>query len=492
MTDRSSSPDTLFVRDSHHHRANPHHNGLALPSLHTRFPGDGLDYRRPVMSGGDAGSAGAGSSSNMAIDLTEDDGNEQENVRNTSAEAAREVGITRHGRTGLGGALYGDTYHDASTRTPGLSISSYLTRQREQRDREREHPRFSVLRHLTRQPSADMDDVEITNMRPRRRSPPAITRGSSPGAAPAQVTATAFPPGRAEPIDLTSDNEDDVVLVDTRTRQGDNLARPGATAGVGTRSVADQRSTINDLLNGGTRLLDRMQRYGHAFTGLGELPPPAARPNYGPNPNRVPRVAHFHPLVGQAQTVMMDYAMPGFDLGYAGANRPPTPKYEPPEKAAPGFTRSPGEDEEIVCPNCGDELAMGEEDIKQQVWVIKKCGHVSARSGMWEFDKIGTDRISGILRHLRAEPDEKRSKERKGQAKGGGYLLDVFRSPAITLQEVRCGRLRGTGWCVFDGSGISQLVQHAAEPTGPGRQQFGERSWRSGDIHWTALQRGFR
>ena len=76
---------------------------------------------------------------------------------------------------------------------------------------------------------------------------------------------------------------------------------------------------------------------------------------------------------------MMDYNMTAFDLGVeGGGNRPPTPTYSPPPPAEKGFTRGPEEDEVVVCPNCGDELAMGDSDIKQEVWVVKTCGHVSA------------------------------------------------------------------------------------------------------------------
>jgi hypothetical protein len=72
----------------------------------------------------------------------------------------------------------------------------------------------------------------------------------------------------------------------------------------------------------------------------------------------------------------MDYGMVGFDLGI-GVVEPPAPKYEPPPPAEKGFTRSPEEDEEVVCPNCGDELAVGKDEMKQQIWVVKSCGHVS-------------------------------------------------------------------------------------------------------------------
>lgn len=75
----------------------------------------------------------------------------------------------------------------------------------------------------------------------------------------------------------------------------------------------------------------------------------------------------------------MDYGMAAFDMGYGGGgNRPPTPKYSPPPEPATGFTRNPGEDDVVVCPNCGDELAVGDEEAKQEIWVNKACGHVSA------------------------------------------------------------------------------------------------------------------
>jgi hypothetical protein len=74
---------------------------------------------------------------------------------------------------------------------------------------------------------------------------------------------------------------------------------------------------------------------------------------------------------------MFTYDAPAFDMGLPGGNRVPSPKYEPPKDAAPGFTRTPGEDEVVVCPNCGDELATGPDEMKQELWVIKACGHVS-------------------------------------------------------------------------------------------------------------------
>jgi len=52
------------------------------------------------------------------------------------------------------------------------------------------------------------------------------------------------------------------------------------------------------------------------------------------------------------------------------------PGYAPPRPARPGYTRTPKEDDVVVCPNCDDELGTGDSDLKRQVWFIKKCGHV--------------------------------------------------------------------------------------------------------------------
>lgn len=51
--------------------------------------------------------------------------------------------------------------------------------------------------------------------------------------------------------------------------------------------------------------------------------------------------------------------------------------YKAPPAAKEGFIRTFKEESVVLCPMCGDELAIGEGVIKQQVWVVKACGHVS-------------------------------------------------------------------------------------------------------------------
>ncbi|KAL2221683.1 hypothetical protein M432DRAFT_599988 [Thermoascus aurantiacus ATCC 26904] len=71
--------------------------------------------------------------------------------------------------------------------------------------------------------------------------------------------------------------------------------------------------------------------------------------------------------------VGMDYQIAGFNMNNTTAR--PVSTYKPPSPAPEGFTRTAQEDDVVVCPNCEDELGTGDE-IKQQIWVAKPCGHV--------------------------------------------------------------------------------------------------------------------
>lgn len=84
---------------------------------------------------------------------------------------------------------------------------------------------------------------------------------------------------------------------------------------------------------------------------------------------------------------IMDYQNAAFrlgtnddiELGPPGNQTPPrtSPAREPIPPAKPGFTRSAGEDDICVCPNCDEELCTGEDEVKRQIFVVKACGHVS-------------------------------------------------------------------------------------------------------------------
>jgi hypothetical protein len=79
----------------------------------------------------------------------------------------------------------------------------------------------------------------------------------------------------------------------------------------------------------------------------------------------------------------MDFGIAAFDLrgeGDAQLAREPSviPILEPPPE---GFVRSPVEEDVLVCPGCERELGVGgDEEVKRQVWLVRKCGHVSFSS----------------------------------------------------------------------------------------------------------------
>jgi hypothetical protein len=96
------------------------------------------------------------------------------------------------------------------------------------------------------------------------------------------------------------------------------------------------------------------------------------------DPTLPPRARRGHIHVGFMQP-NFNYGAAAFDLGLRDADNEPAvrpPTYEAPAKAPGGFTRSPQEDDDLVCPNCGDGLCCGESELKKQVWIVKHCGHV--------------------------------------------------------------------------------------------------------------------
>lgn len=94
--------------------------------------------------------------------------------------------------------------------------------------------------------------------------------------------------------------------------------------------------------------------------------------------------AEFHPEMFQAPNINLNFLQAGFNYDQPSRpqqqQQPRLPTYDPPPPAQAGYTRSPNEDEMIVCPHCDDELGEGDDEIKKQVWVVKACGHVGIKS----------------------------------------------------------------------------------------------------------------
>ena len=76
----------------------------------------------------------------------------------------------------------------------------------------------------------------------------------------------------------------------------------------------------------------------------------------------------------------LNFLQAGFDYEQPSRpqqqQQPRLPTYDPPLPVQRGFTRSPNEDDVLVCPQCDDELGVGDNEVKKQVWVVKACGHV--------------------------------------------------------------------------------------------------------------------
>jgi hypothetical protein len=275
-------------------------------------------------------------------------------------------------------------------------------------------------------PAMDLDDVEIVSSRPLSRNP---SRRATPAIFMPGQGAAQSPANDANlPIDLTADDDDDVIHTDTRPIPSINGDRPAmAGSGIGTRD----RPPAGDFGIG--RLVQRFRghhhlpanfldhyadaNYGigddgtartHALQRMARRRADAARTHREEVEERLHRAQqqqlggqharrHRAALMAAVPAITMDYNVVGFDLG-AGFAEPPPPKYEPPPPAEKGFTRSPEEDEEVVCPNCGDELAVGKDETKQQIWIVKSCGHVSVNfNGYVGIVKMKADKVPGVL-----------------------------------------------------------------------------------------------
>jgi hypothetical protein len=259
--------------------------------------------------------------------------------------------------------------------------------------------------------AAERDEVQVVASRSLSRQP---SRRSTPALPSHNETANN---AGSNTIDLTADDDDDVIHTSTRALPGINGDRPAmAGSGIGTRerpafaiahlaqvmrarggppgvfdrfgldaanedavarARAHQRRTMDTL----EQMRQRRQNIERQFQERPAPPRQELRAQYRAA-TRIHNALQLqdagaparraHPLV-----VNLDFGVAGFDMGFGEPARPATPKYEPPPPAEKGFTRSPEEDEEVVCPNCGDELAVSKDDLKSQVWVVKACGHVS-------------------------------------------------------------------------------------------------------------------
>ena len=130
----------------------------------------------------------------------------------------------------------------------------------------------------------------------------------------------------------------------------------------------------------GRHIPDLLRRGQQLMFGM----PPPAVPDY--NDDALDRLdgvlRRNHANQAGAINVNMDYGRAAFAMDFPFDRSSETPQvvqqpYKAPPVAKEGFTRTFAEEDVILCPMCGDELAIGKGDAKQQVWVAKNCGHVS-------------------------------------------------------------------------------------------------------------------
>lgn len=445
--ERSTSPyDLIMPRDPDYDNERPQRRRRLVSPLEeedirphraVHYPGDGLDFRRPIMSGSAAASRlrdahginVGGNSQATAIDLTDDDGMENSRAGERSqpgpagaASSSRAQRLPRFGRNllELDSSPEPEYNADEIRNTAQLPGASYLAlppgHNLSTSPQPLRRPQYSMLRRPARPPSPptvmDEDEIEFVRERPRTsRQPTPAVNLPPPRSGPRSVTP--YPTGITDNvIDLTAENDDDVVLVNSRQRYGGNndnganVAEPQfPAAGMNFGHIGHIAALVRDGgLDYGGRLFQRVRagfgidaldgehraaqqigdmmahnRHRQEHQGLHAVAR-AARLERERSAGAAARGRHAVPLppgLRRGLPGIMDYGAAAFDLGLPGGHRPPTPKYSPPASPGPGFTRSPEEDEVVVCPNCGDELAMGDGDTKQEVWIVKSCGHVS-------------------------------------------------------------------------------------------------------------------
>lgn len=289
-------------------------NNNMASTLPRHYPGDGLDFRRPVTS------------SNV-IDLTDEDAG--------PSSSARPPRPPRFGRAIMQDVI--DVDAEEARRGPvapgSPEVEFVSVRPRDPPSR----PSSTPFEHIT----IDDDEVEFVRENPlpesrRRRSLEFVHAFLS-----------------------NPDLRDQVPHLRAQVERRANDLRAHAERDHARRAREATERRI-------TQMFGSMQRR-------------AVRDPRDPIPPRRRGRNHIH---GVFVTPNLDFGAVGFDLGLIHepevAPAPAPPTYDAPEKAPQGFTRSPQEDDTLICPNCEEELCAGDSEIKRQVWIVKGCGHVCA------------------------------------------------------------------------------------------------------------------
>lgn len=310
---------------------------LTLPPLQrqTRRTGDGLDFRRPVRTAETLLSVPSTTSTSPVIEMSR-----RHSVIDLTNEESPSAPTERPGTFGQAsrGPRYPQQIIDLSADSPEVAARPPPTER---------HNRTANIQTEERSP-----EVEFLSI--RRLPAPTNTRPSHHR----QNFGVPFDRGGRRRL-AEGDEEDDLRITEVRQIPGAAPQPParGALAAARRHLYHFQVMPMMGRIAGAARV-----RLG--FAGAAQAGVPAG---------------------GGFQFVApdIDFRFPGFAMNMPNDDmimddqpETPPPPYIPPPPAPEGFTRSPQDGDELICPNCEDELCKGESDEKRSVWIVKGCGHV--------------------------------------------------------------------------------------------------------------------
>ncbi|QDS77387.1 hypothetical protein FKW77_006004 [Venturia effusa] len=306
-------------------------NAITLPPMQrvTRWNRDGLDFRRPVRSAESPISFSSTTSSSTITEMSRR--SSVIDLTNEESSAAPEAGSGTFGQASRG-PRYGRQIIDLSADSP------------EATSRPPPPPAERQSRATNTQSQERSPEVELLSV--RRLPEPRNTRPShSPDV---QITNIGGPSDRGGRRRMAArDEEDDLTITEVRQIPG-ALPPPPARR--------HYQLQLMPMLGG---VAAARVRLGFSGAQAG-----------------VPAGSGFRFVAPD-----IDFRIAGFAMGMPDDDiddhpETPPPPYVPPTPAPEGFTRSPQDGDELICPNCEEELCNGDSDEKKSVWIVKACGHV--------------------------------------------------------------------------------------------------------------------
>ncbi|KIW86247.1 hypothetical protein Z517_01642 [Fonsecaea pedrosoi CBS 271.37] len=402
---RSATPDQVpSKRRRINYRPTPEPSRDSTPQHsegRIRFQGDGFDYRTPAMSTQAPRETAAPAPHDFTIDLTAE--SDSDDISTASESSPHQ--LSRQASS-----------QPSQRPTRQLLVSAWMTLAQSQQIAQQQRE-FARVREATARNRGE-------STRRQRQHEPHVQRRPEPAqrqqelAEPDRELSTRAPPfgPRAqdaphEIINLSDTDESDFetddfdIPVDTETLDTDSVASLSPSQSPEVEFVEERRVPQRqrqeaavqtnvgnypprprlergplglslDILRRGTQFMfGNVQHvapgYGDGFLDrLDGVPPRGHDGRFG------------NDGVDDTIVINMDYRQPGFPLDFDVFDRSSeTPQevpepYKGPPTAKEGFIRTFGEEDVILCPMCGDELAVGKGDVKKQVWVVKNCGHV--------------------------------------------------------------------------------------------------------------------